>query len=203
VPFTPITVTGKWTNPDGSPLQGTVTARLDRQIANGGEIATAIPVVLTLDSTGTLVGNPDSQAAQTDPPPQPVPAIFYANDDPGTNPQGSTYHWVIQVGGTPSPQMAGYDSPPVEFDAPLPHTAPGGTVDLGSLLPSGGPAGTPAVVGPQGPAGPQGGTGPAGSQGATGPVGPQGPEGIWVQLTQAQYDALSPPNPNTLYVIVG
>jgi hypothetical protein len=25
----------------------------------------------------------------------------------------------------------------------------------------------------------------------------------WVQLTQAAYDALSPPDPNTLYVVVG
>lgn len=26
---------------------------------------------------------------------------------------------------------------------------------------------------------------------------------MWVKLTQAEYDALSPPDPNTLYVIVG
>jgi hypothetical protein len=50
------------------------------------------------------------------------------------------------------------------------------------------------VPGPTGPAGPAGGTGP---QGATGPPGP------WTQVTQAQYDALSPPDPGTLYVVVG
>jgi hypothetical protein len=47
---------------------------------------------------------------------------------------------------------------------------------------------------------------PTGPTGPPGPVGPQGPPGAaakWAQLTQAQYDALSPPDPNTLYVIVG
>ena len=39
--------------------------------------------------------------------------------------------------------------------------------------------------------------------GIQGPPGPQGPPGQWVQLTQAQYNALSPPNSATLYVIVG
>lgn len=34
-------------------------------------------------------------------------------------------------------------------------------------------------------------------------TGPQGPEGKWVQMTQAQYNALNPKDPNTLYVIVG
>ena len=33
-----------------------------------------------------------------------------------------------------------------------------------------------------------------------GPVGPPGP---WTQITQAAYNALSPPNPATLYVVVG
>ena len=37
---------------------------------------------------------------------------------------------------------------------------------------------------------------------AAGNVGPPGPAGQWVSLTQAQYDALSPPDPNTLYIIV-
>jgi hypothetical protein len=35
-----------------------------------------------------------------------------------------------------------------------------------------------------------------------GNVGPPGPQGQWVALTQAEYDALSPPDPNILYVIV-
>ena len=34
---------------------------------------------------------------------------------------------------------------------------------------------------------------------AAAPTGATG----WVQVTQAQYNALAPPNPNTLYVVVG
>lgn len=62
------------------------------------------------------------------------------------------------------------------------------------------------ATGPPGPAGPPGPTGPAGPAGATGPPGPAGatgPPGPWTQITQAAYDALAPPNPATLYVIVG
>lgn len=33
--------------------------------------------------------------------------------------------------------------------------------------------------------------------------GPAGLDADWTQITQADYDALSPPDPNTLYVIVG
>jgi hypothetical protein len=39
--------------------------------------------------------------------------------------------------------------------------------------------------------------------GPAGPGGPAGTPGTWVQVTQAQYDALNPPNPTTLYVIIG
>lgn len=35
-----------------------------------------------------------------------------------------------------------------------------------------------------------------------GPQGPPGEDGQWLALTQAEYDALSPPDPQTLYVIV-
>jgi hypothetical protein len=206
MPFTPITVTGHWEGADGSPMVGTVTVRLDRQITNDGVIASAVSTILELDSNGDLVGEPTSEAANPDaiqvtgnttagqeavtnvssvaglevgagvsdaggviPPgatiasvgvasitlsdpanataagvaltvapvaPSPVPAIFYANNDPGTTPTGSTYHWVLQIGAVPSPQMVGAPSPPVEFDAILDHNAPGGTVDVGSLLPA-------------------------------------------------------------------
>jgi len=44
------------------------------------------------------------------------------------------------------------------------------------------------------------GTGLKGDPGVQGPVGPPG---LWTQITQAAYDALTPPDPNTLYVIVG
>ena len=39
--------------------------------------------------------------------------------------------------------------------------------------------------------------------GPHGAQGPPGPPGQWVSLTQAAYDALDPPDPDTLYVIVG
>jgi len=35
-----------------------------------------------------------------------------------------------------------------------------------------------------------------------GPQGPKGDAAVWLQLTQAQFDALSPPDPTTLYIIV-
>jgi hypothetical protein len=41
----------------------------------------------------------------------------------------------------------------------------------------------------------------AGPQGATGPAGTPG--ALWTQITQAAYNALAPPNPTTLYVIIG
>lgn len=36
-----------------------------------------------------------------------------------------------------------------------------------------------------------------------GPPGPPGTPAQWTEITQTEYDELSPPNPNTLYVIVG
>lgn len=37
---------------------------------------------------------------------------------------------------------------------------------------------------------------------AAGNVGPPGPPGKWEALTQSEYDLLTPPDPNTLYVII-
>lgn len=48
-------------------------------------------------------------------------------------------------------------------------------------------------VGPPGP------VGPVGPQGEIGPIGPQGQ---WESMTQAEYDALGTPDPDTLYVII-
>ena len=45
-------------------------------------------------------------------------------------------------------------------------------------------------------------TGVPGPVGPTGPTGPPGPEGQWVQVTQAEYDALTP-DPDVLYIVVG
>lgn len=37
---------------------------------------------------------------------------------------------------------------------------------------------------------------------AAGNIGPPGPSGKWTALTQSEYDLLSPPDPDTLYVII-
>jgi len=39
--------------------------------------------------------------------------------------------------------------------------------------------------------------------GADGADGADGTDAVWTEITQADYDALSPPNASTLYVIVG
>ena len=63
--------------------------------------------------------------------------------------------------------------------------------------------GGPGQQGPMGPTGATGPTGPTGATGATGAQGVQGIPGPWTQITQAAYNALSPPNAATLYVIIG
>ena len=54
----------------------------------------------------------------------------------------------------------------------------------------------PGMPGPTGTA--------SGPTGATGPAGAQGPVGTLnvVELTQPEYDALQPKQPNTVYVII-
>ena len=42
-----------------------------------------------------------------------------------------------------------------------------------------------------------------GAIGPEGPIGPTGADAVWTEITQAAYDALSPPDASTLYVIVG
>jgi hypothetical protein len=69
-----------------------------------------------------------------------------------------------------------------------------------------GATGAQGPIGATGPAGPTGAKGDVGATGQTGPqgvAGPPGPQGAWVQLTQAQYDALAVKDPTVLYVIIG
>ena len=78
---------------------------------------------------------------------------------------------------------------------------------LGYSVGGQGPTGPTGDTGPVGDTGPTGSDstvpGPTGSDGPTGPTGPPGPPVNFVVLTQAEFDALSPPDPDTLYVIVG
>jgi hypothetical protein len=64
-------------------------------------------------------------------------------------------------------------------------------------------AGEPGPVGAQGVQGVAGPVGPQGVQGVAGPTGPAGAAGVWVEMTQAAYDALAVKDPAVLYVIVG
>lgn len=74
-----------------------------------------------------------------------------------------------------------------------------------------GPAGPKGDQGPQGKTGPQGPQGEPGPQGLQGEQGPQGEKGdkgdkgdsvtFWTG-TQTAYDAISPKNPNTIYLVV-
>jgi len=52
-----------------------------------------------------------------------------------------------------------------------------------------------------GPMGPPGSLGPTGPQGPQGDDGPAGPPPTTVSLTRAQWQALTPPDPNTIYII--
>ena len=89
------------------------------------------------------------------------------------------------------------------------------TVSVGVQGPPG-PTGQQGETGPQGPAGPEGSQGPAGATGAQGAQGEPGRDGLpgadgvqatgftrMVALKQAAYDALNPPDPTTLYLILG
>jgi len=51
--------------------------------------------------------------------------------------------------------------------------------------------------------GADGAIGPEGPIGDTGLPGADGTDAVWTEITQAAYDALSPPDASTLYVIVG
>lgn len=76
-------------------------------------------------------------------------------------------------------------------------------IDVGQIGGPAGPQGSPGPTGPAGPAGTPGTPGLPGATGPAGPAGPTGPPGVWVQMTQAAYDALPVKDPGTLYVIVG
>lgn len=66
-----------------------------------------------------------------------------------------------------------------------------------------GPPGADGMDGADGAPGPAGLDGADGADGAPGPPGPAGADAEWVQMTQAEYDALPTKDPNTLYVVVG
>jgi hypothetical protein len=113
VSFTLITVTGQWERPDGSPSQGTVTARCTGAMTNGVMIIDQVPATGRLDDEGKLVDLAGD------------PFVLAATDDAGTDPKGEGYEWTLEI-----------DEAPVRsFYAPLSHAAPEATVDLSTLEP--------------------------------------------------------------------
>ena len=109
-----VTVVHQFQNPDGTPASGVVAFRLSKRITNGGvTYAEAVPVHSTLNSSGHL-----SQALP-------------ANDDPGTTPAGSSYLVSFFLNGTGGTELSGDETSIV-----VPHDAPGGSIDLGALLPA-------------------------------------------------------------------
>ena len=108
-----VTVSHVFKNPDGTAASGTVAFRLSARITNSDvTYAAEVPVHSTLDGTGHL-----SQ-------------VLPANNDPGTTPASSTYIVTFMLNGASGVSLSGD-----EYSIVVPYNAPGGTVDLGTLLP--------------------------------------------------------------------
>jgi hypothetical protein len=109
VSATPITVVHTFTNPDGSAGSGVIGFKLSGRMTNASvTYAPQVPVHSTLNGSGQL-----SQ-------------VLPANNDPATTPAGSFYLVTFYLNG-----MTGD-----EIEITVPYNAPGGVVDLGSLLPT-------------------------------------------------------------------
>ena len=110
--FTQITVTHGFSNIDDTAASGVVIFKLSGQMTNGSvTYHSALSVHAALDPSGNL-----SQ-------------VLPANNDPATFPQGTTYTATILLNGAA-------DDGSGEYSITVPYDAVGGTVDLGSLLPS-------------------------------------------------------------------
>jgi len=110
--FTPITLVGLIERPDGSVAEGTFTVTLSEPMINGTTIIEPTPL------TGKLTaGGPVNSAGQ--------PFVIEAVDDTGTEPTTAYYTFVLQL-----------DNAPIDpFRAVISHLAPGGQVNLASLIP--------------------------------------------------------------------
>lgn len=217
------TVTATYTNATGDPASGTV------YLSPVARVGTSDPRIITekrvwsdLDANGAIsidVLASDDASWLTE---EQVP---YLVEERLTHVPFRSY-WVI----VPSAGINLADAQPLDPDdirvvavageglagPPGPEGPAGPTGPQGPAGPAG-PAGADSTVpgpeGPQGPAGPEGPQGPAGADstvpGPEGPAGPAGPAGAdgadaeWTQVTQAAYDAIPVPDPNTLYIVVG
>lgn len=112
--FTTITVTHQFKNIDGTAASGVIIFRLSARITNSDlTYDPTVPVHAALDSNGNL-----SQALP-------------ANNDPTTTPQGSNYIVTFMLNGSSGVPLMGD-----EYSITVPYNTPGGTVDLGTLLPA-------------------------------------------------------------------
>jgi hypothetical protein len=93
---------------------------------------------------------------------------------------------------------------PAGADGATGATGPAGADGATGATGPAGADGATGAIGPAGADGATGATGPAGADGATGAIGPAGADGAdatFTVLTQAAYDALTPPLAGVLYLI--
>lgn len=112
--LTRITITGKFTQPNGLPSSGTISAILSNTIQNGQEVVEPIRVEGVLNGSGHLVTRGTQQ-----------PFVLVANNDPETLPLGTGYIFQIKINNANVRQ----------FTAIVPHNAVNGVIDITELTP--------------------------------------------------------------------
>jgi hypothetical protein len=101
--FTLVEITAQFERADGSPSQGTVTARCTAAMTNGVLLIDRVPATGRLDDEGKLVDLAGDAF------------LLAATNDEGTTPTGQGYEWTLEI-----------DEAPIRaFDAPLPHVGNG------------------------------------------------------------------------------
>jgi hypothetical protein len=105
--FTAITVTGDFKDAAGNTLAGSVQFTLSGPMQDSADKIIVAPVQITAEVTAGAL----SQS-------------LYANDDTTTQPPGTSYAVVEQVGGVSR-----------RYNITVPHAAGSGTIDLAQLAP--------------------------------------------------------------------
>jgi len=117
--FSFITLTHVFRNLDGTAASGTVVFRLSDRMTNGGQsYDDAVSYHAGLDASGNLKASGGVN-----------PLVLPANNDPTTVPANIYYNVAFLLNGADSGGVG--DSVMIM----LPYNAPGGTIDLGTLLP--------------------------------------------------------------------
>jgi hypothetical protein len=108
--FTSVTLTHTFVNANGTAASGSVRFMLNTRMTNGTtSIMPATEVTANLNGAGALS------------------AVVAATDDTGTiSVGGAFWHVIIAIAGAKTE----------EYDISVPHSAPGGTADLMTLIPS-------------------------------------------------------------------